>query len=137
MRPLRGHYAQRLEYLLGESPMLGSRPATDVARLEHRRGDCPWIFQHDVWCCRLDGNRNIDTTPNPGQPACARPSGQPARGDGWSYAKCHNSFAWGKDWRIVAEQPAELASGGCTKSDLFHGYILSVVMHLLQPFLRL
>src|SRR3989338_4316199 len=116
--------------------MFGSRPAPDVARLEHRRSDSPGIFQRDVWRFRLDGNRNIDTTPNPGQPACARPSGQPARGDGWSYTKRHNSFAWGNDGRIVAEQPAELASGACTKSDQFHGYILSVVRSLMQMFLR-
>jgi hypothetical protein len=66
----------RVEYLVGEGPMVRCRPSGEVARIPHLGGDDQGILGPRCWVGRINWNRDVQPTPDPAKPALCSPARQ-------------------------------------------------------------
>ncbi len=122
-----GDHADRTKELLGQPPVLGRGPATDVATREHGRSDRPGIIQRHIGRFGFDGYRNVGAPANTRQPARTRPDCQSAGSRCRRQPKGGGSLAWRHDGRAVAQQFAQLAARRRTQAGWCHALYLKRV----------
>ena len=122
-----------VEKLLGQFPMVGGRPASDIALTKQGRDEHPGI-SHDLFVAgQVERHGNIEPMPDAPEPALFGPPREELRGAVPINAKGLRNNIYRHRFAGGAQHGGEPCAGGREFACLgFHDYILSHPVHVLH-----